>query len=68
MIVYNNIINIIDGLILSGFIGYYLALKDKKNYITLGTILCYIQLTFLDYSNNFNHLLILSVIILLRSF
>lgn len=65
MIVFNYLINLIEGLILSSFIANYFDLRNKKKYITIVSLICFLQISISNYFNDFDQFLLYILMITL---
>ena len=62
MTIYNYFYKFLEGLLLSSFMAYYFNVKRKKMYILITTIICFFEISILNYYNTFDQLLIFIVI------
>ncbi|KXU45906.1 MAG: hypothetical protein UFX20_15110 [Longibaculum muris] len=65
MVVFNYLINFIEGFILSSFIAFYFDLKDKIKYISIVSLICFSLISISNFINEFDHFLLYILIIAL---
>ena len=56
--IFNYLINLVEGLIISSFTAFYFNINDKLKYISIISLICFLEITVSNYYDSFDQLLI----------